>query len=158
MSLCALMCCSLNAAIISSVNSIYLGESIYIMEGLLRRVSLDGGQLCLTTTCMTVKRGTREGITHQLWFYMQLLDRPSVVYQKRGSAWLTFTERGSFLYAVQSLNNEYEPGLWRCSPWCPVNKCRDPTMLSSFVGFTAGRRLLKENEIFLWDKGHMELT
>lgn len=62
-------------ATISLVNSIYLGEPIYIMEGLLRRVSLDGGQLCLTTTCMTVKRRTCEGITHQIWFYMQLLDR-----------------------------------------------------------------------------------
>lgn len=30
-------------AIISLLNSIYLGETIYIMEGLLQRVSLDGG-------------------------------------------------------------------------------------------------------------------
>lgn len=35
---------------------------------------------------------------------------------------------------------------------------RNPTMLSSFVGSTAGRQHFKENELFLQDKGHMELT
>lgn len=35
---------------------------------------------------------------------------------------------------------------------------QDPTTLSSFAGFTIGCRLFKENEIFLRDKGHMDLT
>lgn len=35
---------------------------------------------------------------------------------------------------------------------------QDPTMLTSFVSFTAGCQLFKENEMSLSDKGHMELT
>lgn len=65
------------------------------------------------------------------------------------------TELGSFRCAVQSLNNEYLA--LTMSAVASHKQVQHPTMVS-FVGFTAGRRLFKENEIFLPDKGHIELT
>lgn len=142
----------------------YVGESIYIMQGLLRwgfigdnspRTEVNRSSTC-TGSSVTIKQQDVDVIAHRLWLYTQLLNH---VASRVGSQARSDEFSSAFGCAVKPLNNEHQLRLrQRSPPRRPHTQVQDPTPLSSFAGFTTGRRLFKENGIFLWDKGHMELT
>lgn len=75
------------------------------------------------------------------------------IYIKQDAVCWSFPELSSLQYAVQSLNNEYQLWLWRCSPRRPVNKSRIPQCSPHLLSSPRGVGSLKRMKSFCKIKG-----